>query len=160
DEDRRKGDRHKAEIVRRCAERMDRMIQDLLDMSSIEAGHLSVDVRSTALAPVLKEAVEGSLAAAHAKRQRVEVHLPPQSLVVACDGYRIIQVVSNLLSNAIKFTPSGGSITVAAEHGPADTIVRVIDTGPGIPESSVPHLFQRYWRAPQTASRGTGLGLF
>jgi signal transduction histidine kinase len=160
DEDRRKGDRHKAEIVRRCAERMDRMIQDLLDMSSIEAGHLSVDVRSTALASVLKEAVEASLDAADAKHQRLEVRLPPDSLVVACDGHRIIQVVANLLSNAIKFTPAGGSITVTAEQGPEGAVVRVTDTGPGIPESIVPHLFQRYWRAPHTASRGTGLGLF
>jgi signal transduction histidine kinase len=159
-EDRRKGDRHKAEIVRRCAERMDRMIQDLLDMSSIEAGHLSVDVRSTTLAPVLKEAVESALDAAQAKRQRVEVRLPPESLIVACDGYRIIQVVSNLLSNAIKFTPAGGSISVTAEHGPDGAVVRVTDTGPGIPEASVPHLFQRYWRAPQATSKGTGLGLF
>jgi len=160
EEDRRKGDRHKAEIVRRCAERMDRMIQDLLDMSSIEAGHLSVDVRSTALAPVLKEAVEASIDAADAKRQRLEVRLPPESLVVACDGYRIIQVVSNLLSNAIKFTPAGGAISVTADPGPDGAVVRVTDTGPGIPESSVPHLFQRYWRAPQTTSKGTGLGLF
>jgi len=160
EEERRKGDRHKAEIVRRCAERMDRMIQDLLDMSSIEAGHLSVDVRSTALAPVLKEAVEASLDAAQAKRQRLDVRLPPESFVVACDGCRIIQVVSNLLSNAIKFTPTGGSISVTAEQGPEGAVVRVTDTGPGIPESSVPHLFQRYWRAPQTTSKGTGLGLF
>jgi signal transduction histidine kinase len=159
-EERRMGDRHKAEIVRRCAERMDRLIQDLLDMSSIEAGHLSVDVRSTALAPVLKDAVEASLDAALAKRQRLEVRLPPESLVVSCDGHRIIQVVSNLLSNAIKFTPAGGAISVTAEHGPDGAVVRVTDTGPGIPESSVPHLFQRYWRAPQTAIKGTGLGLF
>ncbi len=158
--DRRKGDRKKAEIVRRCADRMNRLIQDLLDLTSIEAGHLSVELRRTALAPTLQAAMDAAAPAAEAKRQRLEVRLPDEPLVVVCDGLRIIQVVSNLVGNAIKFTPPGGAITVSAERGAESVLVRVSDTGPGISEAHLPHVFERYWQAKETASKGTGLGLY
>ncbi|HEX8791721.1 MAG TPA: ATP-binding protein [Polyangiaceae bacterium] len=158
--DRRKGDRKKAEIVKRCADRMNRLIQDLLDLTSIEAGHLSVDLRRTALAPTVQAAIDAAGPAADAKRQRLEVRLPDEPLVVLCDGCRIIQVLSNLVGNAIKFTPPGGAVTISAERDAHGVVVRVSDTGPGISEAHLPHVFERYWQARETASKGTGLGLY
>lgn len=158
--DRRKGDRKKAEIVKRCADRMNRLIQDLLDLTSIEAGHLSVDLRRTALAPTIQAALDAAVPAADAKRQRLDLRLPEEPLVVLCDGCRIIQVLSNLVGNAIKFTPPGGAIRVSAERVSQWVLVRVSDTGPGIAEAHLPHVFERYWQARETASKGTGLGLY
>lgn len=158
--DRRKSDRHKAEIVKRCAERMNRMIQDLLDLSSIEAGRLSLDVQATALAPVIQAAVDGCADAATAKRQHLDLKLPDGQIVVRCDGGRIIQVLSNLLGNAIKFTPAGGGLGVSTESRGREVLVHVTDTGPGIPSTDQAHVFERYWQARETASKGNGLGLF
>ena len=158
--DRREGDRKKVEIVRRCADRMNRMIEDLLDSSSIEAGRFSLDIQSTALRPTLNHAVEAHVGAAMSKQLHVDVRMPDGDLVVMCDGARIIQVLSNLISNAVKFTPANGAITVTAECREDQALVRVTDTGPGIPADRLPRVFERYWKASETAHEGTGLGLF
>jgi signal transduction histidine kinase len=79
---------------------------------------------------------------------------------VLADAARVEQVLDNLLSNAIKFTPAGGTITVRGERSGEAVCVSVADTGSGIPEGELPHLFDRFWQSRDTARLGTGLGLF
>src|SRR5690606_4374531 len=83
----------------------------------------------------------------------------PASLVVRADKERVIQVLSNLIGNAVKFTREGGSISVGAERQPSSVCVTVADTGQGITEEQMPHLFDRYWQARRDGRLGIGLGL-
>jgi signal transduction histidine kinase len=78
---------------------------------------------------------------------------------VSADRERILQVLSNLIGNAIKFTPLQGTITLRARQVDGKVRISVKDTGPGISEEAVPHLFERFWRATSALERGTGLGL-
>ena len=147
-------------IIKRSAERMVRMIDDLLDVGSIEAGHLSIENRPEESRPLIAEVVEAVQPAASEKSVRLETRLPAHDIVVACDRARILHVLTNFLTNAIKFTPEGGSITVTVAR--ADTEYArfsVEDTGCGIPEEDLPHVFDRYWQAKKTRRLGTGLGL-
>src|SRR5207248_10835036 len=79
---------------------------------------------------------------------------------VRADAARIHQVLANILGNAIKFTPDGGMVTLRAQHAGNSVRFSVTDTGPGIDEEDRPHLFDRFWQVPSTASMGSGLGLF
>src|SRR6185503_5323871 len=79
---------------------------------------------------------------------------------VICDRERILQVLSNLVGNAIKFTPENGTIAVRAEPAEGHVLVSVADTGPGIPDEYVPHIFERYWKGKRQGRTGTGLGLY
>ena len=147
-------------IIKRSVDLMLRLISDLRDVGSIEAGHLSIKTRSEDPGALVREAIEGVQAAAAGKSLRLETRLPAQDLVLPCDRVRVIQVFTNLLSNAIKFTPQGGSITISiaeVERGYARFSIE--DTGCGVPESDLPHIFDRYWQAQGTAHLGTGLGL-
>jgi signal transduction histidine kinase len=72
----------------------------------------------------------------------------------------MMQVFSNLIGNAVKFVPEGGTIVLSATASGTNALVSVRDTGPGIPPARLPHLFQRYWQADETARKGRGLGLF
>jgi len=147
-------------IIKSSVDLMLRLITDLGDIGSIEAGHLSIMTRSEDALTLVRDAIEGVQAAASGKQLRLETRRPARDLVLACDRLRVIQVLTNLLSNAIKFTQQGSSITITiseAERGYAR--VSVEDTGCGIPEGSLPHVFDRYWQAQGTAHLGTGLGL-
>jgi len=147
-------------IIKRSAERMLRMIDDLLNVGSIEAGRLSIETQPEESRSLIAEAVEAMQPAVSEKSVRLETRLPAQDIVVACDRGRIMQVLTNLLTNAIKFTPEGGSITVTVTRaGTEYARFSVEDTGCGIPEEDLPHVFDRYWQAKKTSRLGTGLGL-
>ncbi len=146
--------------IRRSAERMTGLIQDLLDVASIEAGHVSIEPQQLVIIPLVKEAIEALEPLATTKALRLEVDIAPDVSTVFADAARLHQILANLLSNAIKFTPGGGSITVCAERQGDFVRFAVSDTGPGIPEDELPHLFDRFWQAQRTAGLGTGLGLF
>jgi len=149
-----------ASRIKRSAERMLRMISDLRDVGSIKAGHLSIEARPEDARSLIAEAVEGVQPDASQKSLRLETRLPAQDLVLACDRGRIIQVLINLLTNAIKFTPEGGSITITVARVDTDCArIEVEDSGCGIPDGDLPHVFDRYWQAKRTAHLGTGLGL-
>jgi len=147
-------------IARESAEWMQRMIQDLLDVASIDAGRLSVEPASADMVVVLVQA--GTLFEQLLADQgiRFALDLPEFLPQVSVDQERILQLVGNLLSNAAKYTPAGGRITLSARDAGREIVVSVRDTGSGIPHNDVPHLFDRYWHARRTAkTRGTGLGL-
>ncbi len=150
--------RRAIEAIRRLALRMDCLIGDLLDASTIEAGRLSLETAVQSVDQVVRDAIEALEAQAAQKRVRLEA-IGCGDLGVFCDRGRMMQVFSNLIGNAIKFTPEGGSITVRVEPRDRDVWFFVTDTGPGIPEDQLPRLFDRFWQAKRTARLGTGLGL-
>jgi PAS domain S-box-containing protein len=152
-------ERRQAEIVRRAADRMNRMIQDLLDVKRMESGRLTVDSRPEQPDVLINDTVDmlRPLAAGSIIRMEtnIEDNLPP----VIADAARIQQVLSNLVGNAVKFTPRAGTISVCAERGDGEVRFSVIDTGPGIPAEQLPHIFGRFWQAKTSDRRGIGLGL-
>jgi signal transduction histidine kinase len=145
--------------INKDAERLNRMINDMLDLDRIEAGRLTLQVQPVAINGLLEEAVER--ARASSARHEITTHLEVQEPVIACDPDRIAQVIANLLSNAIKYSPQGGEIEVSsvARDGVVDVGVR--DHGIGIAPEFIQRLFSRYERYEQTTSKilGTGLGL-
>jgi signal transduction histidine kinase len=144
--------------IQRSADRMSRLIRDLLDLAKLDHGHLAITPAPLELTTLFGEAVELSRAQLSAKSLRLEQRIGPGAERVHCDRERILQVLANLLGNAIKFTVQGG-ITIAAERRDGEVVLSVRDTGPGIPDDQRAHLFDRFWQAPGTAHQGTGLGL-
>jgi signal transduction histidine kinase len=148
------------ERIHRGVTQMQRMIDDLLDVGSIESGRLAIDSREHEMGDLFKDAVELSAPLIHGKRIEIKIETPPPPFKVRCDRERMMQVFSNLIGNAVKFVPERGTIVLSAAASGASALVAVRDTGPGIPPARLPHLFQRYWQADETARKGRGLGLF
>jgi PAS domain S-box-containing protein len=149
------------DIIARAVQTMDRMIGDLLDFSSIEAGHLFVEQGEHEVQDLLDEALEVLSPPAAARGLRLEVEGSSERRRVLCDQERVLQVLSNIVGNAIKFTPPGGRITLGVEVGAGSSVCFYVrDTGPGIPEKLSRHIFDRYWQAKETAKKGRGLGLY
>jgi signal transduction histidine kinase len=146
--------------IRRGVNQMRRMIDDLLDVGSIESGRLAIDSREHEMGELFEDAVELSAPLIHDKRIEIKIEMPPPPFKVRCDRERMMQVFSNLIGNAVKFVPEKGTIVLSAAASGASALVAVRDTGPGIPPARLPHLFQRYWQADETARKGRGLGLF
>ena len=142
------------------ADWMNRLIQDLLDVASIETGRLSLE-RARQPAPALvSQAARMFEVEASQRRVQLEVSAPSELPPMQVDASRIVQVLGNLLNNALKFTPDGGRITVGAEARGSNVVFFVSDSGPGIPLVDQPRVFDRYWHSRRTANkRGTGLGL-
>jgi PAS domain S-box-containing protein len=153
------GEREAGQQIQRAAERMNRLIQDLLDVTRLEAGRLTLRLRPLRPAQVAADAVQiqSGLAAAGAHELRLE--LSTDLLEVDADRDRLLQVFENLIGNAIKFTPAGGSITVGAVQEGMQVLFSVRDNGPGIAPEDQPHLFDRFWQARPTRRDGAGLGL-
>ncbi len=145
--------------IMRSAHRMNRLIGDLLDASAINAGRLALDLRPNDIAEICHEAMDMFRSQAEARAITLDGSLPHESVHVACDRDRIVQVLSNLLGNAIKFTPRGGTVNLRVARVPTAVHFEVEDTGQGIAPEQVPHLFDRFWRG-QTRNNGAGLGLF
>ncbi|MDQ3950553.1 MAG: PAS domain S-box protein, partial [Gemmatimonadota bacterium] len=152
-------ERKQLEVMRRAAERMNRLIGDLLDVKRIESGRLVVDPRPEEVTTVVGDAVEMLRPLASSSSLHLDATVPDGLPRVMVDPGRVQQVLSNLVGNAIKFTPAGGSITVRAELAPDGVCLAVADTGPGIPTEELPHIFGRFWQGKRTDRRGVGLGL-
>jgi signal transduction histidine kinase len=137
------------------------LIEDLLDVSRIVLGQVTLRSEIVALSGIVSAAVDSARPAAEAKGVQLDVRLGADIAIVG-DGMRVQQIVSNLLSNAIKFTPAGAQVRISvARAGPAARI-EVTDTGRGISASFLPHLFERFRQADGTSKRaygGLGIGL-
>ncbi|HYR06569.1 MAG TPA: ATP-binding protein, partial [Longimicrobium sp.] len=147
------------EVVLRNTERMNGLIQDLLDISALEAGRLRVQPAPCAVAPLLAEALqllEPQARAAGVRLSRAEGGEVP---AVVADRDRVLQVLSNLLGNAVKFTPAGGGVQLAAEARGGEVVFTVRDDGPGIGADDLPRVFDRFWQGRGTRRGGAGLGL-
>jgi PAS domain S-box-containing protein len=147
-------------ITRQSVDWMERMIRDLLDVASIDAGRLSIERGPEDLLVVLGHAYSAFESLFAAEGIHLAMDVPDQLPRANADGERILQVVGNLLSNAAKVVPAGGHVTVSARDGGEELVVSVHDDGPGIPADQVPHIFDRFWHSRRAArARGTGLGL-
>jgi signal transduction histidine kinase len=140
--------------------KMRRLIEDLLDFSSLEAGHLSLVCKEHDVASLLSEAIEAFQVTASAKAIHLEGRCVGSSCRVVCDRDRVLQVIANVMGNALKFTPSGGAVTLRARAGGDDVEFSVADTGCGIPSAELPRVFEAYFRTSRPKNGGTGLGLF
>jgi len=146
-------------VMRRAAKQMERLIQDLLDMASIESGHLSVTPAPRLVGELVAEAFESIQPLAASKHIALSTELDAAGLAVTCDRGRVLQVFANILGNAVKFTPASGAISIHAHARDGLVTVAIADTGPGIEARQLPYVFDRFWQAKETARAGTGLGL-
>ncbi len=151
-----------AEILKRNALAQSQLVRDLLDLSRLHMGKLSLNREAVSLITTIGNAVETVQAEATAKEVELKVVAPEEVLFVDADPLRIEQVVWNLLNNAVKFTPAGGTVTVRLSSEANQGVVSVEDTGEGIDPTFIPHVFEMFRQADATNSRrhgGLGIGL-
>jgi PAS domain S-box-containing protein len=137
---------------------MSRMIQDLLDVSAIEAGVLSLICTSEEIVPILNRVSDLFTRAAADRDVKLTLKVDSQLPRVRADAERLVQAVANLVGNAVKFTGARGGVAIGACVKADEIEITVSDTGRGIAEQDLPHIFDRYWHSRSRAS-GTGLGL-
>ena len=151
-------DRKQIDVIRRAAEQMTSLTQDLLEVSALESGTVTVTPRACPPATLLT-AAEMFAPEAEEKGVALRTSLPEEELPrVAADYGRVLQVFGNLVGNAVKFTPSGGEVEVGAARAAEYVRFWVRDTGPGIEREHLPRLFDRFWQA-RRGGHGAGLGL-
>ena len=152
---------HFAETIRANAERMQRLIDDLLDLSRIESGGWTPAPISIEVAAFARDLLNAYREVADRRGLRLEVEAP-EALRVEADQMALRQVLGNLLDNAMRYTPDGGTITVSGRERDGGVEIAVRDTGAGIPAEHLPRIFERFYRVDAARSRaagGTGLGL-
>ncbi|MDP2341798.1 MAG: PAS domain S-box protein [Deltaproteobacteria bacterium] len=147
------------EAIERAATRMNRLIQDLLDVTRMEAGRLSVELAPVGPRQVIADCVEAQLGLARGAAVELHVDVAPSLPDVVGDRDRLLQVFENLIGNAIKFTRPGGRVTIGAAPTEHEVLFWVADTGTGIDADAVPHVFDRFWQARKGDRKGAGLGL-
>jgi signal transduction histidine kinase len=152
-------DREIVEEMEYAASRMSRLIQDLIDVTRVEAGRLSLGVTRINAGEVISESLEAQKPLASAASLELRLDAAPDLPDLTADHDRLLQVFENLIGNAIKFTGPGGQIVVGAKARPGEVLFSVADTGRGISSTHLPHLFNRFWQAPEAMRRGAGLGL-
>lgn len=156
-----RGMNRRLDIMQRTLQGMNRLIDDLLDVTQIEAGNLVVEQECVQVQALLKDVLE--LFEAPARERRISLTCDALEALpcVIGDRDRLSQALSNFIGNAIKFTRAHGRISVHVRlSGPGSPLhFSIEDTGPGIPKEDLPHLFERFWQADRRARVGTGLGL-
>ena len=150
-------------IIQNQAQRLNRLIEDILNTSRIESGLIKINKERVSLAILIEEQLKMIKSYAEEKKIKIIAQKPIVFDQVFVDGDMISQVIVNLLSNAVKYTRPGGSIKIENEVDEASSLVRVsiTDTGVGIPEDEIAHVFDKYYRvgANNKQAKGTGLGL-
>lgn len=147
-------------IIRKNAARMHALIDDILELSAIEAGNVKVEPADVELYPLVNDVVTSLAAKASAEEISVDNQVDPE-VVIRADPARLEQMLTNLLENAIKFNRKRGQVTIRSQAGEVNRIM-VQDTGEGIPAQHLERLFERFYRIDRARSRelgGTGLGL-
>jgi signal transduction histidine kinase len=139
---------------------MERWANDLVDITSMDSGALSLEKRAVDAAEIVNASCEAFRPAATDRGVQLASRLPPSPVHVCGDRDRLVQVLNNLLDNALKFIAGPGTITVEVAPAGDSVELSVEDTGPGIPEAEQGKLFDRYWHSKKGGVGGTGLGLF
>lgn len=149
------------EGARDDADRLLRILDDLLDLARLEAGASALDLREIQVRHLLAEINSEARGFVTAASQSLEVKCDPSidEVILKVDTGRLRHVFINLLTNAVKYSPAGGVITLSAEVAAGFIQFAVRDRGAGIPPESVPHVFDRFYRAPGQSKSGAGLGL-
>jgi len=147
--------------IQKSGNRLLILLNDLLDLSKLEAGKMEMHLKEVNPAEVMKEAMGEAEALAKSGEIRVELQVPEQAVVAQLDGPRLLQVIGNLLSNAIKFSPAGGRVQLRLEAGAGGIELTVQDEGIGIPEGELESVFDKFVQSSKTktGAGGTGLGL-
>ena len=149
-----------SDMLDRQVKAVARLLDDLLDLSRVTRGKLSLNTETVEIHSAIDQAIEWNEAVIESKRQKLVVTRPPTPVFVKADPIRLAQVVSNLLGNAAKFTDPGGSIWISAEAANEQAIVRVRDTGPGLKASDLSSIFDLFYQSEHTVDRSTrGLGI-
>jgi PAS domain S-box-containing protein len=152
----------RVEIMQQAAVQIDALIQDLLDVTRLEAGRLTVARRNVAPAPLVEAALYSMRTLAESSGVELTASYDDDLPLVYADPERVTQLLSNLVGNALKFTPAGGRVEVRVQPYGDGALVSVVDTGEGIPADQLPHVFDRFFQVTSSrmASRhGAGLGL-
>lgn len=154
------------QAMQRGGARLHRLINQLLDISKLEAGRMRVRARQHDLVVFLQRIVQAMTPLAERRRIALDIHTETEALPLFFDAEKLEKVVYNLLSNALKFTPEGGRVRVVVQEAigeeGASAEIRIRDTGPGIPPGEWPHVFDRFYQVDGSATReheGTGIGL-
>jgi len=145
------------------ADRLDRLVNDLQELSRVEGRAYELDVRPVDVSALAQTVTKRLAPQAESKRISLDLELAPDLPRVLADEDRALQVLTNLTGNALQYTPEGGRITIAARRMNNEVQVSVRDTGTGIPPEHLPHLFDRFYRVDKSRSRraggGSGIGL-
>lgn len=142
--------------------RIDRLIHDLLDMSQLEAGEISLNITTLDLAAFVRDHANSHQHMFSDDHLQISVNSPPNLPPVKTDPYRLNQVLNNLVSNALRHAPQGSEVQITLTALDSSVSVSVADQGPGIPAADIPHIFDRFYRVEKSRVRsdgGTGLGL-
>jgi two-component system cell cycle sensor histidine kinase PleC len=147
--------------IQRSGQHLLSLINDILDMSKIEAGRQPLRLERQILSPLIERSIRMAQPIAERRSVRLQFHANGADLSADCDSRAVTQMVINLVSNAVKFSPPGGTVEVRLEPSSVGgTKISVMDGGPGIEEEMLPHLFEAYaHRAAQTTQRQDGVGL-
>ncbi|MDQ0161095.1 two-component system histidine kinase PnpS [Aeribacillus alveayuensis] len=149
-------------IILKESERLQTLIQDLLDLSKIEQQGFKLNIQTCLLNELLEEIYTLLKGKADDKNIQIILQMPKEQVFIQGDLYRLKQIFINLVNNAITYTKNGGTITIKLENKEDYAIVHVIDTGIGIKKEEIPRIFERFYRIDKARSRnlgGTGLGL-
>ena len=146
-------------VIRRTARAMDHLICDLLDVTQIEKGQLTIERGRVAIGTIVDGAINGFAPRAAARGMQLVADIAHDLPELNGDRERISQVLAHLIGNSLEHTPDGGAITVTARPCAGGVEVAIADTGCGIPAAQLPVIFQRYWLVNRGSQRGIGLGL-
>ena len=146
-------------VIEDEADHLTAMIENLLDASRLQAGGLSIKRSDIHLAKMISQIADRMKT--QTSRHKIIVDFPEDFPFILADEKRMHQIITNLISNAIKYSPEG-EIRIRGQVQPADVVVCVSDQGPGIASEDIPHIFDRFYRAPDMArhTKGAGLGLY
>ena len=153
----------RSDAILRAAQRMERLIRDLLDLATLQAGHLLIDCARHSVDAILEEILE--VLTPMASVQGIALtSAAPRGLALTCDRGRLLQIINNLVGNAVKFTPAGGRVHLQVRAAGDEVAFAVADTGIGMAQDARGHVFEQYWQAQgqgegARAGRGVGLGL-
>lgn len=147
------------QMISRGVQRANRLIQDILDVTRIEAGALPITSHAVSAGRIARDALALLEMRASVACIELGVALDSELAEIWADDHRLLQVFENLIGNAIKFTPAGGRVTLGAQARAGEVLFSVADTGAGIPAESLPRVFDRFWQAKRNERSGAGLGL-
>ncbi|MFM8427993.1 MAG: sensor histidine kinase, partial [Chloroflexota bacterium] len=152
-----------AQVIYSESERMHRMVIDLLDLAKLDAGTAEMKMLPVNMGALLNSVTEKFTPQSQRTGVKIELDLPETLPPLIADGDRLAQVFTNLTDNALKFTPQGGTVTLNAFIDMDKMHISITDTGMGIPEEDIPHIFQRFYQADPARkggeTHGAGLGL-
>ena len=154
--------RETSEIISRQVKHMTNLVDDLLDVSRVTRGLVTLEPEALDVKRIVSDAVEQACPLIESRRHHMTVHLPPESAYVSGDAKRLVQVVTNLLNNAAKYTPEGGTIALRVEVQSEQVMITVKDNGLGMAPDFLSGVFDMFSQAKRTADRaqgGLGIGL-